>query len=569
MDDPRNIRNGRPIPNENYCDQPYVVIADDGAWVCTLTTGSAEEGATGQHVVSTRSTDLGKSWSELVDIEPPGPPEASWVMPLKVPSGRIYAIYVYNAENRREVISDCGPIRRVDTLGEYVFKYSDDNGKSWSSQRYTIPVRETDIDRRNPYGGELRFFWGVGKPIIHNGSVYVGFAKVGRFGDGFMAESEGYFLCSSNILTEDDPESIEWETLPDGDVGLQAPAGPIADEHNAVGLSEGGLYCTYRTVQGHPCHAYSRDGGHVWTGPQYATYRPGGRCLKHPRAACFVHRFSNGKYLLWFHNHGGHGYSERNPAWVCAGVEKEGLMYWSEPEILLYDSDPATRISYPDFIEDQGRYFVTETQKTQARVHEIAPRLLEAAWNQHDSSEVARDGLALEVLGKECDGRVHDMPELPDLSDGDGYSIGLWFRLEGLEARQVLVEWSGRGGRKGAVRTTSTHSVDLRVSDGTMPFTWDADPELLAVDTWHHAVVTMDGGPCVASFVVNGKLCDGRTDRQFGWARFAERLGKTGGSSLRVAPEVYGQVGSVRIYDRALLTSEAVGNYRAGPPETD
>ncbi|HLV37386.1 MAG TPA: sialidase family protein, partial [Spirillospora sp.] len=253
--DPRNIETGYEIPSENYCDQPYIVIADDGAWVCVLTTGRGREGDRGQHVVSTRSTDQGKTWSPLVDIEPADGPESSWVMPLKVPSGRIYAIYNHNTDALEEVITDFGPTRRVDTLGHFQFKYSDDNGLSWSQERYRIPLRVTQIDRDNPYQGKVQFFWGVGKPIIHNGRAYVGFAKVGRFGHGFMATSEGYFLCSENVLTESDPAKIEWELLPDGEVGLRAVSDAVADEHNLVGLSDGSLYCTYRTIEGHPCHA--------------------------------------------------------------------------------------------------------------------------------------------------------------------------------------------------------------------------------------------------------------------------------------------------------------------------
>jgi hypothetical protein len=33
-DDPRHIRTGREIPSEFYADQPYLVKAADGAWVC-------------------------------------------------------------------------------------------------------------------------------------------------------------------------------------------------------------------------------------------------------------------------------------------------------------------------------------------------------------------------------------------------------------------------------------------------------------------------------------------------------------------------------------------------------
>lgn len=41
--DMRNIRYGRPIPDEGYCDQPYVVVNKRGEWVCLLTTGGGEK----------------------------------------------------------------------------------------------------------------------------------------------------------------------------------------------------------------------------------------------------------------------------------------------------------------------------------------------------------------------------------------------------------------------------------------------------------------------------------------------------------------------------------------------
>jgi len=131
-----------------------------------------------------------------------------------------------------------------------------------------------------------------------------------------------------------------------------------------VALADGSLYATYRTIDGYPCAAISRDRGATWTGPSYMTYEPGGaRRIKHSRAANFVKKFSNGKYLYWFHNHGGEPsqadpawepYAGRNPVWVCGGVERDGGIAWSEPEILLYDDDPKVRMSYPDFPEPMG-----------------------------------------------------------------------------------------------------------------------------------------------------------------------------------------------------------------------
>jgi len=55
--DLRNIKTGLPIPKEGYVDQPYVVVTNDGNWLCVLTTGSGVEGEPGQHVVATISSD--------------------------------------------------------------------------------------------------------------------------------------------------------------------------------------------------------------------------------------------------------------------------------------------------------------------------------------------------------------------------------------------------------------------------------------------------------------------------------------------------------------------------------
>ncbi len=575
--DPRDIRNGSPIPDEGYCDQPYVVVTRDGQWLCTLTTGPGKEGQHGQHVVATISGDHGQTWSDLIDIEPSDGPEASWVMPLLVPSGRVYAFYTYNADDLRVVPEGNSESvnRRVDTLGSYVFKYSDDNGRTWSEERYEIPMRTMRIDRENNVGGEFLFFWGVGKPIVHGDSMWFGFAKVGKWGiPGGMVTSQGCFLRSDNILTEPDPSKIRWQLLPDGDEGLHAPKGPVSDEANLVALSDGSLYCTYRTIDGYNCHAYSRDGGHTWTGPAYATYGPDGRRIKHPRAANFVKKFSNGKYLLWYHNHGGepihegpwNPYAGRNPAWVTGGVEKDGYIHWSEPEILLYDEDPEIRISYPDFIEEDGRYFVTETQKTIARVHEIDPTLLEGLWSQHERAEVTRDGLLVEVPG---DAETFDVPRLADLHERGGFTIDFWVRFRELTDGQTILDTRDETGKGILLATTNRSTLRLTLSDGTHEASWDSDPGTapgtLKVGDWQHIAVTVDAGPRLILFVVDGVLNDGGAVREYGWGRFGPEPGDINGkASVALAPKLYGDMGPLRIYGRPLRTSEAVGNGRAG-----
>lgn len=74
---PVDIATGSEIPSKGYCDQPYVVKLPTGEWLCTMTTGKGKEGQAGQHIVSSRSSDQGKTWTPWVDIEPADGPPAS------------------------------------------------------------------------------------------------------------------------------------------------------------------------------------------------------------------------------------------------------------------------------------------------------------------------------------------------------------------------------------------------------------------------------------------------------------------------------------------------------------
>jgi hypothetical protein len=578
--DPRNIVNGWQIPRENYSDQPYVVITKDGNWLCVLTTGVGREGMQGQHIISTMSADKGRTWSKPVDIEPASGPEASWVMPLAVPSGRVYVFYTYNADNLRYDAKSNDPkiAARVDTLGKYALKYSDDYGRSWSTERYYIPMRQMRIDRENAYNGKVLYFWGVGKPITTRYGATFGFAKVGKWGSpGAMVTSQGCFMQSPNILTEPDPRKIEWKLLPEGDEGLRAPKGPISDEANLVELSDGSLYATYRTIDSYNCHAYSRDGGRTWTPASYATYTPDGRRIKHPRAANFVKKFSNGNYLLWFHNHGGESvlagpwnyYLNRNPAWVTGGIEKDGFIHWSQPEILLYDRNPETRISYPDFVEDAGNFYVTETIKTFAGVHPIDPSLLHGLWNQSEMREVCQDGLLLQVSAHDVSSNpAITIPSLPSLTGG-GFTVDFWIRLRELTKGQTILDTRTANGKGIAIVTTDCSTLSLILNDGVRESSWDSDPGVhegtLRTSTWQHVAFVVDGGPKIITVIVDGVLNDGGTVREFGWGRFDPDIEEVNGQpTAQIAPAIFGEIKLLRIYNRYLRTSEVVGNWRAG-----
>jgi hypothetical protein len=575
------------IPSEGYCDQPYVVVNQQGEWVVVMTTTKGLEGEPGQHIVSTISRDRGRTWSLFVDVEPASGPEASWATSVMVPSGRIYAFYTYNTANMREVLDiNRQPIKRVDTLGEMMCKFSDDGGHSWSPQRQRVPIRNFQIDDQNVYGGKVQFFWSVAKPVIHRGAVYLALSKVGNFGEGFMASGSGAILRSPNLLTERDPARIQWETLPDGNLGLLPPEGLVADEHNIVPLSDGSLFCIYRTSSGRPVHAYSHDDGHTWTKPEWATYAPGGSGIKQPRCFIKVHRFQNGKYALFFHNNGGRGGStnpigNRNPTWLSGGIERNGVIHWSQPEIFLYDDNQASGISYPDWIEDGGEYFLTETQKTRARVHHIPRDFLEMLWSQHERTELTRTGLALELKDGQCrPGSPIAMPALGRLSErwsieGAGFSLEFRLKLAGTDADQVVLdtqlarnkglgnssEFAGNGIKISVLRDGA---LEVLLEDGRSPLLWRTDNKVLAPGKEHHVVINVDGTAKVLTLVIDGTLYDGG-DRAFGHARFNPYLSDVNGEKQATFPERFGgTIRSFRVYSRCLSTSEVIGNFRSG-----
>jgi hypothetical protein len=584
----RNIRTGLEIPTKSYSDQPFIIRTDDGAWLCIMTTGAGTEGQFGQHVVSLRSEDCGHTWKQAVALEPEDGPEASYAVLLKVPGGRVYAFYNHNTDNVRQVQADNPPYtdgycRRVDSLGHFVCKYSDDHGRSWSASRYDLPMREMAIDRANADGGSLRYFWNVGKPFIHDGAAYVSLHKVGGFGEGFFTSSEGVLLRSQTLLTVVDPKDAQWQTLPEGDRGLHTPVdggGTVAEEQSYSVLSDGSFYAVYRTIDGYPTCSYSRDQGRTWSAPQYKRFADG-RLMKHPRAANFAWRCNNGRYLYWFHNHGGrfvsrtNGYEDRNPVWLCAGEEADGpdgrVIAWSQPEIVLYDNDPYIRMSYPDLVEESGALYLTETQKDKARVHEIDGLFLQKVWGQLQAKEVCTEGLVAQWQGTE--GGLMEVPDLPRFVQRDGsrhdygttslctgISVELDLRMSSIAAGQVLLD-NRDARRKGlCLQTTAWGTIEITLNDGRTENRWDCDAGLLTAGRQHHVGVVIDGGPRVISFIVDGALCDGGAQRQFGWGRFSPNLRDANGvGSWRIGAGVQ----LVRVYDRALMTSEVIGNCRA------
>jgi hypothetical protein len=295
------------------------------------------------------------------------------------------------------------------------------------------------------------------------------------------------------------------------------------------------------------------------------TYTPGGQVVKTPRACPKLWRTANGNFLFWFHDHGGKTYRGRNPAWILGGREKEGKIHWSQPELLLYGPVSKAEMSYPDLIEQDGRYWITETEKKIARVHEVDRRFLEALWRDGDVPAVTQNGLILDVRADEGSVKDVELPRAWDLRELTGLTLDLWVRFDDLSEGQVLLDNRSPDGRGLILSTTGRKTVGVDLNDGSNEISWDCDAGSLRPDTWHHIVMIADAGPGLVRFVVDGVHSDGRSERPVGWSRWRGDLGDVSGQrTLRLAPSLHGKLKRVRVYDRYLRTAETVANYRAG-----
>lgn len=552
----RNIENAiGEIPDKNYCDQPYLVKAANGDWVCVITTGPGTESQAGQHIAASISNDKGKTWSSLIDIEPTNGPPASWAIPYITAYGRIYVFYVYNGDNI--TILKEKPLRHNSELGWYCFKYSDDNGKTWS-ERYRIPMRKTTLDYLNPWNGDVQLFWGISKPMTLNNNMYFAFTKMAIHPQDM---GEGFFYKSSNINTERDPLKLNWELLPEGDDGIfETTLGVTQEEHNIVPLNNGNIYCFLRTSEGYAAESYSRDGGKTWSEPVYARYGDG-RVIKNPRACPRVFKCENGKYLLWFHNNNIKGYKgDRNPAWMSGGIEKNGRIIWSQPEILLYGEEN-DKMSYPDWIEENGKYWLTETQKKVARVHAIDSELLEQLWLQGSIKKITRKGLILEKRNLKNSAKI-PLSNLANLKHG-GFSVELLVDVENLVPGEILLDNRDASGKGVWVDVTIKRTIRIGLNDGEHQGEWDTDPGVVKQNKNQHIVLIVDGLANLFTTVVNGKHCDGGRYRLKGWNWFDKQIDDVSGERIfTVAPDFQGKVKLFRIYNRHLTTSEAIANYK-------
>lgn len=425
----------------------------------------------------------------------------------------------------------------------------------------------TEVDRKNDWRGEVQILWGIGKPIDLDDGMMFAFTKIQ---DYMIENSEGWFFRCKNINVEKNPEKLIWENLPEGEFGLKNENfGSVNAEQNIVQLSDGTVYCMYRTISGFPAESYSYDRGESWTLPLIPKYYTG-QNIKHPRACPRIWKCENGKYLFWQHNHGGWDFNDRNPVWLSGGIEVDGKILWSQPEVVLYEDDVSKRMSYPDLIQQDGKYWITETNKENGRCHSIPAEFLNTLWSQFELEEVYTEGLVFNKTGDALkQGMEYILPSFESDKLLPGFTIDMVIALTDLTPKQEILQINDESGRELLITTGEFGAIDFKVlKDGELITLASSDPGMIRALGDNSVAISFDSNAKLVQFMINGQINDGGEYRQFGWTRFNREFGSFNESKLVLGKlktgsfRTPGLVKNLRIYKHPVMNSRLVGNHR-------
>ncbi|MBE6884335.1 MAG: exo-alpha-sialidase [Ruminococcaceae bacterium] len=565
----RDIANGRIIPTEEggYCDQPSFVELSDGSWLCSVTTSSGAEGSTAQYVSIMKSRDEGKSWSEPERLEPMEDGaywESSYSKLIVAKNGEKETVFCFYCYNDMHMKPEEALYPRVDMGISFSFRYSTDGGENWSDRK-SIPVKDTLIDEIMPHfgkkGEKVPLFWNVSKVIVRDGAVYVPLTKIGNR-NGFMSHGEGLLLRSENLIAE--PEQAVWETLPEGKQGVTwiEDFDSVCEEHCYTFLSDESVLCTFRTAKGRAGCAVSHDGGRSFGKSELLRY-PDGRAVKNTRANNTFWYIGEGKYLYWFTNCGHDGYYPRNPTWVCAAVEEdtpEGKqLKLAQPEILLYTKVAGSGFSYPDILVKEDRIYISETQKSIARIHEIPMSFVDDMFRQFDPQakpkaipdyELKSGKNIIKPLGKIYE-YLHFKPDYT--MSGLTFDFDIDFNGKA----QIVFDNLDAKGEGILICVEKDGSVKAEIEETRETCT--VKSECCLEEGRNRVSVVFDFVADTAYFVVNGLLLDGGDQKNCGWRQIKGELMSAGEFGAAV---VGGCTEKLRIYKKALSVTECIIAHR-------
>jgi pimeloyl-ACP methyl ester carboxylesterase len=256
-------------------------------------------------MIAYRSSDKGKTWT--------GPKAAFNIdysqhgfIPL-IPRGtkRIYAFGTQPIEGKREGRENC-PIG---------FRYSDDDGRTWSNVTLIRPKNNPDF---------------LGMSVMRMCETDAGTWLLGSHEGRWKRTPKGPVGTRAYVLRSED-KGKTWTVLPG-----KRPGGwylekfERLDEPRPINLGGGKAMILARSCEGHLFETRSNDDGKTWSKPKPTA-------LVHPDAPPMLFHHPDGKTLIAFHHNrhsGGHfKQSDRSEIWVSLSADQG--QSWSEPRFVF------------------------------------------------------------------------------------------------------------------------------------------------------------------------------------------------------------------------------------------
>jgi len=227
-------------------------------------------------------------------------------------------------------------------------------------------------------------------------------------------------------------------------------------------------------------------------------------------------------------------------------------------------------MSYPDLIEQDGNYWITETNKVDARCHKIPNEFLHTLWSQFDIHTPATQNLVAAWKAEEIplEGAL-EVPESAAASYAKGFTIDFRLKLANLAPGQLILSSKDKQGKLVELKTGEFGAIEITLSDGEYTDSWSSDPGLVKASGVEHSIaVTVDHGPRIIQFMIDGTLSNGRDLRQFGWGRYTADMKDfqfhtietqhMAGESVNITSKIT----NLSLYNRSLLNTELIGNHR-------
>ena len=270
-------------------------------------------------LVAFRSSDQGATWHGLtrpIDIDYnlhgfiPLMPRAG----AGIPEGRIYCFGtqpIWALHTTRRGLHENAPIG---------YRYSDDDGHTWSEVRLIRPVNDPGF---------------TGMSVMRMCETEAGTWLLGAH----EADWSYRPLLTRQYILRSEDQGQSWELLPDArHGGWHAGGFNRMDELRPIDLGNGQVYAMARTPEGHLWNLRSHDDGRTWSDPQPTP-------LIHPDAPPMLFKLSNGNLAAFHHNrHHDLDYSglsgdkeslmgDRSEIWVA--LSTDGGRTWGQPRFVF------------------------------------------------------------------------------------------------------------------------------------------------------------------------------------------------------------------------------------------